>query len=75
MAEAGGTDSSGPVDHVALSVDDEEIDSVADRAGDLGCDVERNAPHQLFVGDPYGMEWELNAHPRPPSAAFHPFDV
>lgn len=65
----------GRLDHVALAVDDEALESIAGRARELGCSVDRNADHQLFVDDRYDVRWELNAQPAPPTQAFEPLDL
>lgn len=65
----------GRVDHVALAVSPATFESVAGRAEESGATVERNADHHCTFTDRYGVEWELNAKPRPPGQAFEEFDV
>lgn len=77
LAVATGDDvtTSGRVDHVALAVDDPMFESITDRAEACGCEVERNASHHRTIRDRLGIEWELNAKPRPPGPAFDTFDL
>ncbi|WP_435345478.1 VOC family protein [Haloarchaeobius sp. HRN-SO-5] len=70
-----GEDGTGRIDHVALAVDDDTLDSIAERARAQGCRVEQTAGHHCFVEDDHGVEWELNAGSRPPSRTFGELDV
>jgi catechol 2,3-dioxygenase-like lactoylglutathione lyase family enzyme len=63
------------VDHVALAVDDDAFEEISDSAEQLGCPVEQNAPHHRIIQDQFGMEWELNSNPKPPSRAFDDLDI
>jgi len=65
----------GRVDHIALAVTPATFELVAERAEDAGATVERNAAHHCTFEDSYGVEWELNAKPRPPNRAFDEFEV
>ncbi|WP_256298844.1 VOC family protein [Haloarchaeobius salinus] len=65
----------GRVDHVALAVSPATFELVAERAEELGASVEYNADHHCTFEDRYGVEWELNAKPRPPGRAFDGFSV
>lgn len=68
-------DGTGRVDHVALAVSPATFELVADRAAESGATVEHNAAHHCTFEDRYGVEWELNAKPRPPGRAFDEFEV
>ncbi|WP_396611952.1 VOC family protein [Haloferax sp. S1W] len=75
VASATGSSGNGPVDHIALAVDDDSFESITERAEALGSTVERNAPHHRLFTDRYGLEWELNATTRPPGRAFETFEL
>ncbi|MFC7155294.1 VOC family protein [Halomarina halobia] len=75
VAQADGEPSAGRVDHVALAVDEPAFEAITDRAESVGCEVEQNAAHHRILRDAFGMEWELNANPPPPSRAFEPLDI
>lgn len=75
VATAEGHSGGGRVDHVALEVDEASFDLITNSAEDLGCEVKRNAPHHRIIRDKFGLEWELNAKPRPPSQAFDTLDI
>lgn len=62
------------LNHVALAVDAADQDAVERRAADLDCETRRHS-HSLFVDDPFGVEWELNASSPPPECPFDPLDV
>lgn len=73
--EADSETTTGRVDHVALAVDERAFEAITERAEELGSDVERNAAHHRTFRDRLGIEWELNAKPRPPGRAFEPLDI
>lgn len=77
LAVAGAEDERGigRFDHVALAVDEEALEAITERAAARGCDVEENAPHHWVFVDRYGVEWELNAKPRPPGRAFDELEL
>lgn len=75
VATADGDTTSGRFDHVALEVDKSTFESITDRAEELGCEVEQNASHHRTIHDKFGIEWELNAKPRPPNPAFDTLDI
>lgn len=75
VANADGDTTGGRFDHVALEVDEPVFESIANRAEVLGCKVEQNAPHHRTIRDKLGIEWELNAKPRPPGRAFDTLDI
>lgn len=70
VASADRETTNGRVDHVALAVDESVFESITERAEALGCNVEENAPHHRIFQDKLGLEWGLNAKPRPPGQAF-----
>jgi catechol 2,3-dioxygenase-like lactoylglutathione lyase family enzyme len=75
LAQADDELDAGRVDHIALAVDESAFEAVTERAEELGCEVERNAPHHRVFEDRWGFEWELNARSRPPDRAFDTLDV
>lgn len=75
VATADGDETGGRVDHVALEVDESAFESITDRAEAAGCEVEQNASHHRTLRDKLGIEWELNAKPRPPGPAFDTLEV
>ena len=75
VAKADEDTTGGRFDHVALEVDESAFDSITDRAEELGCGVDKNAPHHRIIHDKFDIEWELNAKPRPPSRAFDTLDI
>jgi catechol 2,3-dioxygenase-like lactoylglutathione lyase family enzyme len=75
VANGNGATTGGRVDHVALSVDEPTFESITERAGQFGCEVERNASHHRTIQDRLGIEWELNSNPRPPGPAFDTLDL
>jgi hypothetical protein len=74
LANEDGDPEASRLDHVALAVDESDRDAIGRRAERLGCETERRS-HSLFIGDRYGVEWELNASPPPPSCPFERFEV
>jgi catechol 2,3-dioxygenase-like lactoylglutathione lyase family enzyme len=75
VAETGaGGDADGRLDHAALAVDEATVRSVAERARDLGCEVDER-DDVAFVTDRYGVEWELNSGSPPPTCPFDDLPV
>jgi catechol 2,3-dioxygenase-like lactoylglutathione lyase family enzyme len=64
----------GRLNHVALAVSDDTVGEVAEAARSLGCEVDERED-VVFVTDPYGVEWELNAGSPPPTCPFDELPV
>ncbi|WP_435334666.1 VOC family protein [Haloarchaeobius sp. TZWWS8] len=64
----------GPVDHLAVAVDQSDLGPLCERARALDCEVDRRET-VAFVTDHYGIEWELNASDPPPETPFETLDV
>ncbi|WP_439028329.1 VOC family protein [Haloarchaeobius sp. DT45] len=64
----------GHVDHIALSVSEDELGGLCDRARDLDCEVDQRKS-AAFVVDIYGVEWELNTSTPPPETPFKTLDL
>ncbi|WP_410766474.1 VOC family protein [Haloferax sp. DFSO60] len=75
VAQSDGECGSGRFDHLALAVSETQFEAITERATDFGCAVSYNASHHRTFEDRFGIEWELNAKPRPPEQAFDTLDI
>ncbi|NHN41696.1 VOC family protein [Halorubellus sp. JP-L1] len=67
-------DAAGPLGHVALHVDADDVAAIAARARDRGWDVDERET-AAFVVDHDGIEWEVNASSPPPATPFDALDL
>lgn len=55
----GGTGAGGPLAHIGLHVDEEEMERMESAAKRLGCKVARLRPDLLVLWDHFGVQWEI----------------